>query len=155
MRTAVFPGSFDPITLGHVDVIRRATVLFDKIIVAIGNNTSKKYLLNFEERKEIVEKVFLGSPIEVKGYDELTIDFCRKHGADFIIRGLRNTTDFEYERNIALMNKTLNNKIESVFLIGNPDYSGVTSTIVREIYHYGGNITPFVPEEVVNALKKR
>jgi pantetheine-phosphate adenylyltransferase len=152
MRIAVFPGSFDPITFGHVDIIRRAEAIFDKIYVAIGNNTSKKYLLSFESRKAIVESVFTGENTEAIGYNELTVDLCRKLNAKFIIRGLRTNTDFDYERNIALMNRALDSGIETVFLIGSPEFSGLTATIVREIHHYGGDISPFVPKEVVDAL---
>jgi pantetheine-phosphate adenylyltransferase len=152
MRIAVFPGSFDPITLGHVDVIRRASPLFDKLYVAIGNNTSKKYLLPFEKRKAIVESVFAGSNVEAIGYNKLTVELCNDLGAGWIVRGLRGNSDFEYERNIAYMNRSLAAGIETIFLLGSPEFIGITSTIVREIHAFSGDISGFVPEAVVKEL---
>jgi pantetheine-phosphate adenylyltransferase len=148
-EVAVFPGSFDPFTLGHKDIVQRASRLFDKVYVAIGNNTSKHYLLPFESRQHIVEKIFADNGrVEVVGYDELTVALCRKLGARYLVRGLRSGTDFDYERNIALMNGRMNPDIETVFFLSHPDYAGVTATIVREIYRYGADIRDFVPPEV-------
>lgn len=153
-RYAVFPGSFDPITRGHQDIVQRAAGLFDKVFVAIGNNTSKKYLLNIEDRFESVRKVFAAQPqVEVVSYDELTVDLCRRLGANYLVRGLRSGTDFDYERSIALTNQKLYKEIETVFFISHPDYAGTSSTIVREVFRYGGDISELVPAEVLPFLK--
>jgi pantetheine-phosphate adenylyltransferase len=154
-ESAVFPGSFDPVTLGHEDIVQRATRIFDKVYVAIGHNTTKTTILPFESRFEIVSKVFKEFPkVEVVSYEELTVSLCERLGVKYVVRGLRSGTDFDYERNIALMNRTLNRKIETVFFISNPDYAGISSTIVREVYRYGGDISPFVPKEVIEFLKR-
>lgn len=153
---AIFPGSFDPFTLGHQDIVLRASRLFDKVVVAIGVNTSKNYLLQSETRLYIAQQVFEGNErVEVMLFDSLTVDLCNRLGARYIIRGLRSGTDFDYERNIAMMNASLNKNIETIFLISNPSYAGLTSTIVREIYRYGGDISGFVPEAALPFLSKR
>jgi len=149
LQKAVFPGSFDPITLGHTDIVERASKIFDKVYVAIGQNTTKTTLFPFGKRMEIVSKVFTDIPgVEVLSYEGLTVEICRKLGARYVVRGLRSGTDFDYERNIALMNSKLYPDIETVFFISNPDYAGISSTIVREIYKFGGDISGFVPKIV-------
>ncbi len=154
-QTAVFPGSFDPITLGHTDIVERASKIFDKVYVAIGQNTTKTTLFPFGNRMEIVSKVFVDIPgVEVLSYEGLTVEICRKLGAKYVVRGLRSGTDFDYERNIALMNSKLYPDIETVFFISNPDYAGISSTIVREIYKFGGDISSFVPKVVSDYIGK-
>jgi len=147
-RIAVFPGSFDPITLGHVDIIHRALPLFDEIIIAIGTNAAKKYMWTQEERKAFIENAFAELPnIKVKTYEGLTADFCKTEGAQYILRGLRNTTDFNYEQSIAQANDKVNG-VDSVFLICSPEYSHISSSIVRDIARNGGDIKSLVPEGV-------
>ena len=153
---AVFPGSFDPLTLGHHDIVLRGAQLFEKVYVAVGNNTTKKYMLPFEARQLIVRQVFEPeAKVEVVGYDELTVNLCQRLGARYLLRGLRSAIDYEFERNIAFMNQQLNENIETVFLMSRPEFSRVSSTIVREIHKYGGDIGSFVPEEVVELLKNQ
>jgi pantetheine-phosphate adenylyltransferase len=153
-KIAVFPGSFDPITLGHVDIIIRAASIFDKVILAVGQNTSKNYVFPRETRLQMAEEVFKGhSNIEMVGFNELTVDLCRKLGAKFLLRGLRSATDFDYEKGIAFMNGSLAPEIETVFLMTKPEYAGISSTIVREIYRYGGDISAFVPEAAFKMIK--
>lgn len=148
MKRAVFPGSFDPITLGHVDIIRRALSLFDEIIIAIGVNTAKKYMWTQDERKAFIETTFAEFPnIKVKTFEGLTADFCKAEGAQYILRGLRNTTDFNYEQSIAQANDKVNG-VDSVFLICSPEYSHISSSIVRDIARNGGNIGSLVPDGV-------
>ncbi len=150
MRIAVFPGSFDPITIGHVDLIRRAVPLFDKIIVAIGVNNQKKYLYPLEQRLDWLQSVFaLDDAIFVEHYQGLTADYCNKVGADFIIRGLRNSSDFEYEKTISQINTIISEGIETVFLISKPEFSHISSTIVREVIKGKGDVSRFLPKEIV------
>jgi pantetheine-phosphate adenylyltransferase len=152
-QQAVFPGSFDPVTLGHKDIVQRASLIFEKVYVAIGRNTSKTTMLPFESRLEVVSKVFEGvKGVEVIIYEELTVNLCERLGAKYVVRGLRSGTDFDYERNIALMNEKLNPDIETVFFISNPDYAGISSTIVKEIHKFGGDISKLVPSEVIDFL---
>ena len=144
-KTALFPGSFDPVTVGHVEVISRSLDLFDKIIVGVGNNSSKNYMFPLQDRLKWIEDSFKDvHQVEVRSYMGLTIDFCRKMGARFILRGLRTSADFEFERSIAQMNNYLDNGIETVFLLSSPKYAPVSSTIVRDIIRNGGNADPFV-----------
>ena len=146
MRKAVFPGSFDPITRGHEDIVRRSLQLFDEIVVAIGVNTTKNYYFPLEKRMQFIEETFKDdSRISVQHYSGLTIDFCRSVNAGFILRGLRTSADFEFERGIAQMNKAMENKIETVFMLTLPELSAINSTIVRDILKHGGNASPFVP----------
>ena len=148
-RIAVFPGTFDPITKGHESVVRRALPLFDKIIVAIGMNSTKSSMFSVEQRKNWIAKVFTGeSKIEVVSYDGLTIDLCRKHNARYILRGLRTAADFEYEKAISQMNSEMAREIETVFLVTDPVYSAINSTIVREIIKNNGDVSAFVPAAV-------
>ncbi|MDC8005478.1 pantetheine-phosphate adenylyltransferase [Aureisphaera galaxeae] len=147
-RRAVFPGSFDPITLGHVDIITRAVPLFDEIIVAIGVNAAKKYMWSLEERKAFLEKTFADFPsVKVATYEGLTADFCKNEEAQFILRGLRNTTDFTYEQTIAQANEKVNG-VDSVFIISDPEYSFVSSSIVRDIARNNGDYSNLVPNAV-------
>ena len=150
MKRAVFPGSFDPITLGHVDIIDRALPLFDKIILAIGINLDKKYMFSLEERVRFLEETFKGeSKILVKTYNGLTVDFCTKEKAAFILRGLRNTIDLEFEKTIGQTNFRLAG-IETVFLISSPGKSHISSTVVRDIKKHGGDYSILVPDAVPN-----
>jgi len=148
MRKAVFPGSFDPITNGHEDIIRRAIPLFDEIIVAIGVNADKKYMFTLDERKRFIEETFKDEPkIKVETYQGLTIDFCKEKNAQFILRGLRNPADFEFEKAIAHTNRVLS-KIETVFLLTAASTSFISSSIVRDVLRNGGDYTVLVPKSV-------
>ncbi|UTW61367.1 pantetheine-phosphate adenylyltransferase [bacterium SCSIO 12741] len=147
MKVAVFPGSFDPITVGHEAIVKRAAPLFDKIILAIGVNSSKKYMFTLEQRMEALQACFKDyDHVVVDQYEGLTIEYCKKINAQYILRGLRIAADFEYERNIALMNRSMNDQVETLFLISQPEYSAITSTVVRDILRNGGDISQFVPE---------
>lgn len=149
MKRAVFPGSFDPITLGHYDIIKRGIHLFDEIVVAIGINAEKKYMFPLEQRKKFIEEAFAGeSKIKVITYEGLTIDLCKKLNAQFILRGLRNPADFEFEKAIAHTNRKLS-KIETVFLLTASRTSYISSSIVRDVIRNGGDYTVLVPESVV------
>lgn len=154
-RIAVFPGSFDPITIGHYDIVRRAVPLFDKIIVAIGINSNKQYMFDLEQRKDWIRDSFAEfSNIEVDSYQGLTIDYCMKKNAQFILRGLRNTSDFGFEKAIAHTNRTIaEHDIETIFLLTSSGKSYISSSIVREVYSYGGNIEKLVPFAVKNTLQ--
>ena len=148
MRRAVFPGSFDPITLGHLDIINRSLPLFDEIIIAIGVNADKKYMFPLEERKRFIEETFKREDsISVITYEGLTIDLCKKYEADFILRGLRNPADFEFEKAIAHTNRRLS-KIETIFLLTAADTSYISSSIVRDVIRNGGNYKVLVPPAV-------
>ena len=149
-RIAIFPGSFDPITIGHVDIIKRALPLFDKIIISVGLNSEKKYFFSLEKRIQWIQKVFIKNPkIEVKSYNKLTVGFAKDSNARFLIRGLRNISDFEFEKTMAHANSELNPSIESVFLLTKPKYSFITSTIVRDSLRNNGDYQKFVPNQVV------
>lgn len=151
MKIAVFPGSFDPITLGHYDIIERASKLFDKIIIAIGQNSQKKYMFSLEQRRAFLENTFKDFPnVEIDSFDGLTVEYCQKKNVKFIIRGLRNPADFEFEKAIAHINRTLTleDKIETIFLLTSSSKSFISSSIVREIISYGGDYTLFVPDAV-------
>jgi pantetheine-phosphate adenylyltransferase len=148
MRKAIFPGSFDPITLGHYDIIKRSIPLFDEIVVAIGINADKKYMFTLEERKKFIEDSFVDEPkVSVVTYEGLTIDLCRKLGANFILRGLRNPADFEFEKAIAHTNRKLS-KIETVFLLTASKTSYISSSIVRDVIRNGGEYEMLVPAAV-------
>ncbi len=148
MKRALFPGSFDPITLGHFDIIRRALALFDEIVVAIGVNGDKNYMFTVEQRKEFIEKAFTDEPkVKVSTYQGLTVDYCREIDAQFILRGLRNPADFEFEKAIAHTNRTLS-KIETVFLLTAARTSFISSSIVRDVIRNNGDYTVLVPESV-------
>ena len=148
-KIAVFPGSFDPITRGHESVILRALPLFDIIVLAIGKNSGKSGYFPLEKRINWLKKIFAGEPrIRVVSYSGLTIDFCRQTGANFILRGLRTAADFDFERGIGLMNRSMMPDLETVFLLSAPEYSALSSSIVREIHRNGGDIRQFVPEGI-------
>ena len=151
----LFPGTFDPLTLGHVDIINRALPLFDKIVVGIGSNVAKAPMFSTEQRVAWIDEIYKDEP-KVKGasYDGLTINYCKKIGAKFILRGIRYVSDFEYEKTIADANRTLDNSIETIFLTGEPKYTSVASTIVRDIIRNGGDASLFLPEIVFKSLKK-
>jgi pantetheine-phosphate adenylyltransferase len=158
MKTAVFAGSFDPFTTGHESVVVRALPLFDKIIIAIGSNSSKSGFLSIEERIELIENVFRNEPrVKVEAYDGLTVDYCKKVNAGFMIRGIRTAADFEYERGVAQMNKIMLPEVESVFLLTTPELTPVNSTIVRDILRHGGDVSQFLPRSanIYSLLEKR
>lgn len=149
MKRAIFPGSFDPITLGHYDIINRGIKLFDEVVVAIGVNADKKYMFSLEERKAFIEKSFENNPkVKVVTYEGLTIDFCKEIDAQFILRGLRNPADFEFEKAIAHTNRKLS-KIETVFLLTAAKTSFISSSIVRDVIRNDGDYTKLVPESVI------
>ena len=147
MKIAVFPGSFDPITSGHVDIVRRAIPLFDRIVVAIGENSQKSYLFPLQQRLDWLKEVFSSEPtISIDHYEGLTAHFCRKIKAQYMIRGLRNASDFDYEKTISQINSIVVGNLETVFLISRPQFSHISSTIVREIIKGGGDARSFLPE---------
>ncbi len=149
-KTAVFPGSFDPITLGHENIVKRALPLFDHIIIAIGKNSEKKNLFSLENRINWLREVFAEHPkVSVEAYSGLTVDFCKEKGANFILRGLRTSADFEFERTVGQVNKRLYPDIETVFLLTTPEYTSITSSIVRDVYKNGGDVSMFIPENIV------
>lgn len=148
MKRAIFPGSFDPITVGHVDIIRRSLPLFDELIIAIGVNSTKKYMFSLDQRKAFIEATFADEPkIKVDTYEGLTVDYCEKIEANFILRGLRNPADFEFEKTITQVNRRLSN-IETVFLLTSADTSFISSSIVREVIHFKGDYSSMVPAAV-------
>ena len=149
MKIAVFPGSFDPITVGHVDIVTRALPIFDKIIIAIGTNTNKTYLYSLEQRIQWLENVFMDyDKIEIDSFEGLTANFCKKVNARFLLRGIRNAADFDYEKTISQVNNIVGENLETVFLISQPKLSHVSSSIVREIIKGGGDVSMFLPEKI-------
>lgn len=153
MKIALFPGSFDPVTKAHVDIIKRSISLFDKFYIGIGDNSSKKGLLSISQREKMLRAVFENEPkIHVIAYEGLTIDFCRSIGAEYMIRGIRTVSDFEYEKAIAQMNHALAQDIESIFIVSKPGYSSISSTIVREIMRHNGDVSQFIPKEALPFL---
>ncbi len=148
-KIAVFPGSFDPITRGHESIIRRALPIFDMVIVAIGENSGKKPYFTLNQRLEWLEMIFSDEPtVKISTFTGLTVDFCRKEKADFILRGLRTAADFEFERGIGQMNKMMYPDLETVFLLCEPQYASLSSSIVRDIIRNGGDVKQFLPEGV-------
>ncbi|MDQ3017076.1 MAG: pantetheine-phosphate adenylyltransferase [Bacteroidota bacterium] len=146
MKKAVFPGSFDPITTGHVDIVRRALPLFDQIIIGIGVNSQKQTLFDLDQRKAWIEKVFEDEPkIVVDTFEGLTVNFCKKINARFLIRGIRSAADFDYEKTISQLNHIIGDDLETVFLVSSPEFSFISSTIVREIIKGKGDASPFLP----------
>lgn len=153
MKIALFPGSFDPITIAHVDILKRALPLFDKIVVGIGLNSSKQNFLSAEKREEIVRTVFADSAnVEVQLYEGLTVDFCKKIDANYMVRGIRSVGDFEYERAIAQINQTMMPEMETIFILSKPEYSAISSTIVRDILRNNGDVSKFLPREAIQHL---
>ncbi len=148
-KIAVFPGSFDPFTIGHEGIVKRALSIFDEIIIAVGANDLKKNLFSVETRKKMISEVFRNEPrIMVDHYEGLTVDYCRRNNSKFILRGLRTAADFEFERAIAQVNKAMAPEIESVFILTIPEHSPVNSTIVRDIIRSGGDASQFVPSSI-------
>ena len=148
-KIAVFPGSFSPFTIGHQCIIDRAIPLFDKIIIAIGINSKKNQYFSIEERIQWIKDVYPDNPkITVQFYEGLTVDFCKRENANFILRGLRDSHDFKFEKNIAQMNQKLNNEIETIFLITPPEISHISSTIIRDIIKNGGDVSKFIPKQI-------
>lgn len=154
MKIAVFPGSFDPFTVAHLDIVERALPLFDKIIVAVGTNSSKQNLLSVEDRLDALRDLFAHhAAIEVQAFSGLTVDFCERMGARFILRGLRNGTDLDFENAIAQNNLLLNESVETYFLVSRSSLSHVSSTIVRDILKNGGNVSSLVPPQIMKYVR--
>lgn len=152
-KIALFPGSFDPITLGHCDIVRRALPLFDEIIVAVGVNSQKKYLFSLEHRLDMLEAVFKTEPkVRIAHFKGLTVNFCRDEEVHYLLRGIRSSGDFDYEKTISQLNHVIGDDLETVFLITKPEYSFISSTIVREIIKGNGDVSDFVPDEIVPLL---
>jgi len=148
-KIAIFPGSFDPFTNGHYDIVNRGLKIFDKIIIAIGHNTQKNRYFDIDLMLDKIRSAFQGETgIEVVTYNELTAGYATKKGARFLLRGLRNTTDFEYENSIAQVNRYLNEDLESVFLITSPGFAAINSSIIREVHRYGGDVSEFLPYDI-------
>jgi pantetheine-phosphate adenylyltransferase len=155
MKLAVFPGSFDPITNGHIDLVERATPLFDKIVVAVGINTQKKYLFPLEQRMEWLRRSFRHLPnVEVSSFEGLTVNFCKIIHANFLLRGLRQSSDFDYEKTISQLNSIIGDDIETIFLISRPELSHISSTIVRELIKGHGDVSKFVPQHIADDINK-
>ena len=153
MKIALFPGSFDPVTKAHVDILRRSVSLFDKVIVGIGMNSTKQPLLDIDTRRRMLEAVFAeDAKVEVQTYEGLTVDYARKVGASYMVRGIRTVSDFEYEKGIAHINHALIPEIESIFILSKPGYSSISSTVVRDILRNKGDVSKFVPQEVLQFL---
>lgn len=145
-RIALFPGSFDPFTKGHHDIVFRGLSIFDEIIIALGNNSAKNRYFDLEMMKSKIEGLYIDqSQVKVIIYNELTANLARKLNANFLLRGLRNTTDFEYENSIAQVNKSINGDLESVFLITSPEYAAISSSIIREVHKYQGDVSHLLP----------
>ncbi len=145
-RVAIFPGSFDPFTNGHFDIVNKGLKLFDEVVIAIGHNTNKQRYFPVEDMIAKIGEAFNDNEhIKIVAYSELTVSLARKHNAKFLLRGLRNTTDFEYENSIAQVTKYLDNDLESVFLITSPQYAAINSTIIREVHRYGGKVDDLLP----------
>ncbi|TKC06315.1 pantetheine-phosphate adenylyltransferase [Pedobacter frigoris] len=154
MKIALFPGSFDPITIAHVDILTRALPLFDKIVVGIGLNSSKQSFLSAEKREEIVKTVFSDyDNVEVQLYEGLTVDFCKKINAQYMVRGVRSVADFEYEKAIAQINQTMMPEAETIIILSKPEYSAISSTIVRDILRNNGDVSQFLPKQAIPFLK--
>jgi pantetheine-phosphate adenylyltransferase len=149
-RIAVFPGSFDPVTIGHESIVLRALPLFDTVIVAIGNNSSKNYMFSLEKRKEWLKQTFAAhKQVQVEEYSGLTVDFCKSKNAKYILRGIRTPGDYEFESNIAQMNKMMQADLESIFMLTLPAHTAISSTIVRDILKHGGDVKQFIPSGIV------
>ena len=148
MKKAVFPGSFDPITIGHLDIVERAIKVFDEIIIAVGDNTNKRYMFPKEKRVEFVKQTFYNyDNVKIESYDGLTVNFCKKNNTEFMIRGLRNPADFEFEKSIALTNREMTD-IETIFFLTSPDNSFISSSIVRDLIRNSGDYKLFIPKGI-------
>jgi pantetheine-phosphate adenylyltransferase len=154
MRICLFPGTFDPVTLGHTDIIQRALPLFDKFIIGIGRNINKVPMFSENKRLMWLREIYKNEiKVEALAYDGLTVDCCKKNNANFILRGIRYVNDFEYEKAIADMNRSLDHNIETIFLTCLPQFTSVASTLVRDVIRNGGNVSQFLPEEVYKTLQ--
>lgn len=154
-RICLFPGTFDPITLGHTDVIDRALDLFDELVVGIGTNSSKTPMFSLEQRIQFIRDIYRDVPkVKVMTYEGLTVNFCKQINARFILRGIRGYADFEYEKAIADVNRTMDSNVETIFLSCTPKYSTIASTLVRDVLRYGGDATQLLPEQVLQSIKK-
>lgn len=154
-RICLFPGTFDPVTLGHTDIINRALPLFDKLVIGIGRNVNKVPMFNEQQRLEWLRAIYKNNPrVEAVVYDGLTVQCCKEVGANFILRGIRYVNDFEYEKAIADMNRSLEDNIETIFLTCLPQYTSVASTLVRDVIKNGGDVSRFLPPEVNETIKK-
>lgn len=155
-RICLFPGTFDPLTLGHTDIIDRALPLFDKLVIGIGRNSNKKPMFSEKQRLKWIKEIYKGNPkVDAIAYDGLTVDCCRQVGARFILRGIRYVNDFEYEKAIADMNRSIEAEIETIFLTCLPQYTSVASTLVRDVLRNGGDVSQFLPEVVKRSIKTR
>ena len=155
-RICLFPGTFDPVTLGHTDIIDRALPLFDKLVIGIGRNANKKPMFNERQRLKWLREIYKNNPkVEALAYDGLTVDCCKKVNANFILRGIRYVNDFEYEKAIADMNRSIDKRIETIFLTCLPQFTSVASTLVRDVLRNGGDVSQFLPDAVKQSLKKR
>ena len=155
-RICLFPGTFDPLTLGHTDIIERALPLFDKLVIGIGRNSNKKPMFSEKQRLKWIKEIYKGNPkVDAIAYDGLTVDCCRKVGARFNLRGIRYVNDFEYEKAIADMNRSIEAEIETIFLTCLPQYTSVASTLVRDVLRNGGDVSQFLPEVVKRSIKTR
>lgn len=156
MKIAIYPGSFDPVTLGHLDIIKRASALFDKLIVVVMHNVSKKPIFSVEERKEFLKQTTQGiKGVEIDSFGGLLADYAAKQGACTIIKGLRAVSDFEYEFQMALTNRKLNPQVDTVFLMTSAEYMYLSSSIVKDIALHGGSVSDFVPKQIENEIIKR
>ena len=148
-KIAIFPGSFSPFTIGHQAIVDKALPLFDRIVISIGINSDKNQYFSIEERMQWIKDVYANNPkIEVQFYEGLTVDFCKKEGSNFILRGLRDSHDFKFEKNIAQINKDLNSSIETIFIITPPELSHISSSVIRDIIKNGGDVSKFIPKEI-------
>ncbi len=154
MKIAIYPGSFDPITNGHIDIINRASKLYDKLIIAVASNSNKKSLLSKKQRVDILKKSVSSNKIKIDSFEGLLVDYANKQNVYTIIRGLRTLSDFEYEFRMAIMNRNLNSSIETIFLMTDEKYSHISSSSIKEIYLLNGDIGPFVPDAVINKLNE-
>ena len=154
MKIAIYPGSFDPITNGHIDIINRASKLYDKLIIAVASNSNKKSLLSKKQRVDILKKSVSSNKIKIDSFEGLLVDYATKQNVYTIIRGLRTLSDFEYEFRMAIMNRNLNSSIETIFLMTDEKYSHISSSSIKEIYLLDGDIGPFVPDAVINKLNE-
>ncbi len=154
MRICLFPGTFDPVTLGHIDIINRVLPLFDTLIIGIGRNVNKLPMFSEEKRLEWLREIYKDElRVKALAYDGLTVECCKLNNATYILRGIRYVNDFEYEKAIADMNRSLDHNIETIFLTCLPQYTSVASTLVRDVLRNGGNVSQFVPQEVINSLE--
>lgn len=154
MRICLFPGTFDPVTLGHIDIINRATTLFDKVVIGIGRNSGKTPMFSEEQRLGWLKEIYAGNPsVDARIYEGLTVKCCQEIGARYIVRGIRYVNDFEYEKAIADMNRSIAGEIETVFLTCMPEYTSVASTLVRDVLKNGGDMSRFLPEAVNRSIR--